>query len=125
MFTVVRNMQAGTLQTNVDAGCLQMPESCGIFNPWYQVNTGVVWVTELPSLLLWASCCPRITTATACQAGTAIMCNTAPLALLLHSLRGERETERTGLLDTLRAGDPFPLRAGLTDRDCDLEADLL
>lgn len=44
--------------------------------------------------------------------------------MLMAYLRGERETERTGLLDTLRAGDPFPLRAGLTDRDCDLEADL-
>lgn len=29
-----------------------------------------------------------------------------------------------GDLDTLRAGDPFPLRAGLTDLDTDLEADL-
>lgn len=39
-------------------------------------------------------------------------------------LRGERETERMGDLDTLRAGDPFPLRAGLTDLEGDLEADL-
>ena len=29
-----------------------------------------------------------------------------------------------GDLDALRAGDPFPLRAGLTDLEGDLEADL-
>ena len=39
-------------------------------------------------------------------------------------LRGEREADRMGDLDTLRAGDPFPLRAGLTDLEADLEADL-
>ena len=39
-------------------------------------------------------------------------------------LRGERETDRMGDLDRLRAGDPFPLRAGLTDLEGDLEADL-
>lgn len=43
---------------------------------------------------------------------------------LWQYLRGERETERMGDLDTLRAGDPLPLRAGLTEREGDLEADL-
>lgn len=39
-------------------------------------------------------------------------------------LRGERDTDRIGDLDTLRGGDPFPLRAGLTDLEADLETDL-
>lgn len=41
-------------------------------------------------------------------------------------LRGEREIDRTGDLEVLRpAGEALlPLRAGLTDLEADLEADL-
>lgn len=94
MFIVVQNMQAGTLQTNANAGWLQMPESCGYFHSWYQVETAVVWVTELPWLLC-ASCCLAIATAcflpisvsTACQTAAAMMCNRAALASPPQSLR--------------------------------------
>lgn len=111
------------LHTSVHAGCLQMPERfAGVLS---FLVLGEQWcgrTNELPSLLC-VSCCLPIATGSA--ANSATMCNTAPLALRLQCLRGERETERMGDLDTLRAGDPFPLRAGLTDLEGDLEADLL